>query len=181
MSRKTTKTAETTLPDAPFRHVFEVATLSRATETAFDLQPDPAMLHQIAAYLGIASLQSMRFKGKVAPRKKENWQISARLTAAAEQDCVITLEPVAEKIDEDVLRDLIPAHRAHQSDQAEIELGEEDEPDLFEDSIDIAAIALEQLALALDPYPRASGAALQPQGFAGPGDSAVRGNLPNER
>lgn len=169
MARKSKKKTEPTLPEAPFRHEVEVATLSRAIETSFDLQPDRAMLDRIAAYLGLESLASLRFKGEILPRKKENWRVEARLTAALEQACVISLAPIAEKIDEPVVRDLVPLHQAPAQDALEIQLDAEDGPDTFADHIDLAAIALEELALALDPYPKAPDAELEAQGFAGPG------------
>ncbi len=169
MARKSKKKAEVELPQAPMQHLLEVATLSRAVETSFDLQPDRAMLDRIAEYLGLETLSALRFKGQIQPRRKENWRIDARLTAVLEQACVITLAPVPEKIDEQITRALIPAHQVPDTDEAEIELGAEDGPDTFEDLIDIAAVALEQLALALDPYPRAKGAELKSDTFAAPG------------
>ena len=169
MARKSRKKAEAELPEAPMQHPLEVATLSRAIETSFDLQPDRAMLDRIAGYLGLESLNALRFKGQIQPRRKENWRVEARLTATLEQACVITLAPVPEKIDEQIIRELIPAHQIRETAEPEIELDAEDGPDTFEDQIDIAAIALEQLALALETYPRAQGAELKSDNFSAPG------------
>ena len=169
MARKSKIKAEAELPEAPLQHLLEVATLSRAIETSFDLSPNRAMLDRIAVFLGLEALTTLRFKGHIQPRKKENWRIEARLTATLEQACVITLVPVPEKIDEQIVRDLLPSHQARENDAAEIELTAEDGPDYFADHIDIAAIALEQLALALEPYPRAPGAELKSDVFSAPG------------
>ncbi len=169
MARKSKKKAQAELPEAPLQHLLEVATLSRAVETTFDLIPDRAALDRIAGYLGLESLSSMRFKGHIQPRKKENWRIEARLTAKLAQACVISLTPVSEQVDEQIERDLHPQHQAKDLLEAEIALNAEDGPDYFEDQIDLAAMALEQLALALDPYPRAPDAAMEVERFAAPG------------
>ena len=166
MVRKSKKNTQAVLPQAPFKHELEVATLSRAIETQFDLNPDRAILDQIAVYLKLDGLSSLRFKGHIQPRKKDDWRITGRLTASAVQACVISLKPVPEKIDVAVTRDLLSADHAPQSSEAEVELDDGDEPDFFEDRVDLAAIALEELALAMEPYPRAAGAELETQTFA---------------
>lgn len=174
MARKSKSKTQTTLPEAPFQHKLEVATLSRAIETQFDLQPDTTMLDRIAAYLGLEYIDALRFKGQIQPRRKEDWRISGRLTASLAQACVVSLEPVPEKIDEDLLRDLTPLHLIEQTNVAEVEIGAEDDADVFQDQIDIAAIALEELALALEPYPRAPDAALETKTFTEKGIAPLR-------
>ncbi|MEM8843046.1 MAG: DUF177 domain-containing protein, partial [Pseudomonadota bacterium] len=46
---------------------------------------------------------------------------------------------------------------------------DDDGPDPLGDEIDLAGLMLESLALALDPYPRVEGAALETAVFAEPG------------
>ena len=157
------------LPEAPLQHVLDVATLSRARETRFDLQPDSGVRKKIAAFLGIEKLDQMRFKGQLAPRRKTEWRLEGRLTASLEQACVVTLGPVPVTIDETIVRELLPLPADSELDEIDVELDEDDGPDYFEDQIDVGAIALEQVALALDPYPRVDDAALDAVQFAAPG------------
>lgn len=157
------------LPDAPYPHRIEVATLSRAIETTFDLRPDGELQQGIAAFLGIETLDALRFKGALHPRRKDEWRLDARLTAVAEQACIVSLVPVPEKIDARVRLDLIPEAKAASPDEAEVELEEGEEPEYFQDEIDLGAIAVEQLALALDPYPRALDAELETATYSEPG------------
>ena len=157
------------LPEAPLKHVFDVATLSRARETRFDLRPDAGTRQRIAGFMGIEALEQMRFKGHLQPRRKTEWRLEARLTASLQQACVVTLAPVPAAIDETIVRELLPIPAG--TEEIEIEVGpdEDDGPDYFEDQIDVGAIALEQLALALEPYPRAAEAALDAAQFTAPG------------
>lgn len=169
MGKKSKTQARTELPQVPYSHALEVGALSRAIETSFDLQPDRAMLDRIAAFLNVEQISDFRFKGELAPRRKDEWRLKARLTAELEQACVISLSPVAEKIDEEIVRELLPGPNPELEDELELGPDDDEGPDYFQDRIDLAAIALEQLALALDPYPRAEDAKLEGSQFTEPG------------
>ena len=160
---------QATLPEPPLKHVLEVATLSRARETSFDLQPEQEIRQQIAELMGMEKLTQMRFKGRLSPRKKTEFRLEARLTASFEQKCVVTLAAIPAVIDEKVARELLPMPAG--TETTEIEIGPDDDegPDYFDDKIDVGAIALEQLALAVDPYPRSTDATLDAAQFTAPG------------
>ncbi|MEM7210463.1 MAG: DUF177 domain-containing protein [Pseudomonadota bacterium] len=169
MARKPTAKHERELAELPIRNELEVATLSRAIETRFDLRPDGPALERISAFLGLERVTDLRFRGEIAPRRKDEWRLMARLTAALEQACVVSLTPVPEKIDEIVERDLLPGPNPELEDELELGPHDDEGPDYFQDIIDIGAIALEQLSLAMDPYPRAPDAAMNVGQFTEPG------------
>jgi uncharacterized metal-binding protein YceD (DUF177 family) len=89
--------------------------------------------------------------------------VTGTLSAEVVQDCVVTLEPVTQQVSEPVALRVLAA-------------GEEpsDDPDGPDEiaaeggTIDLGEALAEQLALALDPYPRAPGAGLPagPEGTA---------------
>lgn len=162
------------MPEAPLRHALDVATLSRALETKFDLQPDKAKLARIAAFLQIEQLKAFRFRGELLPRRKDDWLLKARLTADLQQACVVTLAPVDEWIDEDVLLELLPLTKSTDKDTLDVLPDADDGPDYFQDQIDLGAIALERVALALEPYPRAADADFESDQFAAPGVQPLR-------
>jgi len=85
--------------------------------------------------------------------------IEGRIVAEAVQSCVVSLQPVVERIDQAFTRRLMRGQPAEPSTVEEtIEIGEDDPPDVFAgDSIDVGLVLLEEFALALDPYPRAPG------------------------
>lgn len=169
MSQVSGNQRQVALPESPLKHVLNVATTSRARETGFDLQPGPEVRQQIADLMGMEKLHQMRFKGQLSPRKKTDWRLEARLTASFDQKCVVTLAPISASIDETIARELLPMPDGTEHSEIEIEPDDDDGPDYFDDKIDIGGIALEQLALAVDPYPRSADATLDEAQFTAPG------------
>lgn len=100
-------------------------------------------------------------------------EASGRLHARLHQPCVVTLEPVEQEIDETFRRRFVPRPAA-EAPAVDIDLRpDEDAPDFYDGRrIDLGAVVLEELALAIDPYPRAPGAEL-PASVTGPADSAT--------
>ena len=94
--------------------------------------------------------------------------VEGKLSAQATQACIVTLEPVDEKIDDDFRvifaqrPDEAPDHEPAGEDYAEPQ--ELVEP-LEGDSIDLGEVLAQQFALSLNPYPRAEGAELPEEGF----------------
>lgn len=171
MAAKKTKPAQTQAPTPPFLRPFRAAQLPRAVATAFDLTPTADELPGIERFLGLQSLSGLRFKGTLIGVGETDWRAEGRLTATTTQGCVITLAPVVQSVDEQVRRGYTPLTTGE--DGAEIDLDpdadDDDDPDGFTDEIDLGQLALETLALALDPYPRAKDAVLDRHLFAPPG------------
>ncbi|CAN5350868.1 DUF177 domain-containing protein [soil metagenome] len=89
-----------------------------------------------------------------------------RVTADILQSCVVSLEPVAQHIDESFSVRFVPAdspEAAKPKAGAEVVVDptRPDPPEIMDGSgIDVGALVEEIFALAIDPYPRAPGAAL---------------------
>jgi uncharacterized metal-binding protein YceD (DUF177 family) len=89
-------------------------------------------------------------------------RIAGRLRAEALRTCVVSLQPVEERIETDLVRVFVPenelnrrAGTAAPGEDGNAELDEETEPELLEGGeINLAGPLLEEFALALDPYPR---------------------------
>ena len=171
MAAKKTRPAPIEAPPPPFLRPYRTAQLARAVQTAFDLTPTAEELPRIERFLGLQSLSGLRFKGTLSGACDEDWRAEGRLTATTTQGCVISLAPVVQSIDETVRRTYTPMETGE--DGAEIDLDPDDDgdddPDGFVDEIDLGQLALETLALALDPYPRAKDAVLDRHLFAPPG------------
>ncbi|MGV8839197.1 MAG: YceD family protein [Bauldia sp.] len=122
----------------------------------------------IVADFGLVALP--RLVGRLDLRRSGDLvTIDGRLEAEAIQSCVVSLQPVTQRIDLAFTRRLLRGQPAEPSTDGEtVEIGEEDPPDVFAgDSIDVGRVLLEEFALALDPYPRAPGVA-----FAVPEEAA---------
>lgn len=86
-------------------------------------------------------------------------EVDGHLEGVVEQSCVVTLEPVKSEVASDFTVRYISPHieAAGQAGEELDPLGEDIEP-LPTDAIDIGELAAQYLSLALDPYPRKSGA-----------------------
>ncbi|MGH6629608.1 MAG: YceD family protein [Burkholderiales bacterium] len=86
----------------------------------------------------------------------ESVRASGRVAARWTQNCIVTLEPVDSAFDET----FAVTYAAGAGAQAVLDPSAEDVLELPPDVIDIGELAAQQLGLAIDPYPRAPGAAL---------------------
>ncbi len=142
----------------------------------FTYSADATARAQIAAHLGLAELPKLVLKGAFTPQGRGDVLLRAALTADVVQACIVTLAPVPTRLEQSVARDYLRDYAEDLTTEAE--LGPEDQepiPEMF----DVAAIAIEELTLALPLYPRAPGAELAPLTVTPPGaapltDAALR-------
>lgn len=157
MSRRSPVPETRAAAEPPLRRPIPVRTLSRRKPHPFDLSPDRAEADAIARFLGLEALHGLRFRGDLAPTGAENWRIEGQLTAEVVQSCVVTLDPVAQRVEETVARDYVPEEDYRPATEIDLDPDAEDDPDPFGTVIDPGLLAIESLALVLDPYPRAPG------------------------
>ena len=138
----------------------DIRSLNRATGFEFDEVPTDPEREAISELLELRSLTKMRFKGALQPLGDKGWQLTATLGATVTQSCIVTLEPVRSRIDIDVKRRFLP-QKSPLADEIELDSNVEDDLEPLRDTIDTGLIAIEELALALPPYPRATGADLE--------------------
>jgi uncharacterized metal-binding protein YceD (DUF177 family) len=143
-------------PKGPSR--FRTGGLSPRKPTRFDFAPDAEACATLARDLGLLSLRDLRLIGEITPKSRDELALTARLTARADQACVVTLAPVAALIDEEIQRRFVVGLVVPDGD--EVEMPEDDTLEPMPEVIDLAEISAEALALALPLYPRAPGAEL---------------------
>ncbi len=117
------------------------------------IEADTGECTALAARFGIPAVESLVAELHLMPEAGGAVRVQGRLRAAVTQNCVVTVEPVAQQVDQPLALRLLPAGQV--ADEAP------DEPDEIEaegEAIDLGEVVAEQLALALDPYPRAPGA-----------------------
>lgn len=119
----------------------------------------------IAERLGILSLESLKGVFSLKMLSADRVLVKGHIEAVLEQACVITSEPVYEKIDEDFLLRFIPQFQMpHDDDIFDLEALLEDEADDVPHDgrmVDVKKALYEQLALCLNPYPRKEGSGLE--------------------
>jgi hypothetical protein len=127
------------------------------------IEADAAELSGLAALFGLPAISALT--GDFVLAHERGGVIGARLSlrARVRQVCVVSLEEFWTDVAEDAVLRFVPA--AAVKEGAEIELDPEtlegpDEISYGGETVDLGAVLAEQLALALDPYPRKPGAAL---------------------
>jgi hypothetical protein len=110
-----------------------------------------------------------RFEATVVLKRISSNRFGYRavLTCDIVQSCVVTLEPVRSHIERELGRELhFAGHKSRlevHSEALTLAAAEDEAPEEIESlDFDIAAPLLEELSLAIDPYPRAPGVAFAP-------------------
>ncbi|OYV32590.1 MAG: hypothetical protein B7Z81_12555 [Acidocella sp. 20-61-6] len=143
----------------------------KETPQSHALEATPQECQTLAALYGLPGIAFLR--GTFTLQHARGGVIAAqlRLRARVTQICVVSLEPFEATIDEAAELAFVPAQAVPET--AEFELDPEtlegpDEIPYSGDLIDLGATLAEQLALALDPYPRKPGAELPEAATAQP-------------
>jgi uncharacterized metal-binding protein YceD (DUF177 family) len=104
----------------------------------------------LAARFGLLDLSRLEAKLEVRADKGRTIAVAGALSADVVQQCVVTLEPLPARIEEQI--DVIFASEAGDPDEEEIE-------PLTDDVIDLGELIAQHLGASLDPYPRKPGQA----------------------
>lgn len=123
---------------------------------------------RLAERLGLAAIDNLDATVTVESRRGGKIiAVDGEFQAALTQTCVVTLEPLPGTVSETFSVRLAPAADAGEAEIVEIDPEIDDEPEPIEgDSVDIGELVAQHLSLALDPYPRAEGARLEPESLA---------------
>ena len=133
----------------------KVSTLSANQSYSFSLSLSAAESKAICGELGLLALRKASLAGEIVPSGAADWALSAKLGATVVQPCVVSLEPVTTRIDDDVERlflEYMPDD-AHDEDE-EIEMSENENIEPLTSEISLINVFREALALALPAYPR---------------------------
>jgi uncharacterized metal-binding protein YceD (DUF177 family) len=110
----------------------------------------------LAERFGILGIGSLSARMRLEPETGGSIRARGILMAEVEQACIVTLEPVRQRVRAPIDLRLLGEGETPGDDDP-------DSPDEIETSgglVDLGEAVAEQLALALDPYPRAEGAEL---------------------
>ena len=127
------------------------------------LEADDAARARLAERLGLLALQALTAELRLRPEPEGCIGVRGHLRAELEQACVVTLEPVAQRVDEPVAWRLLPAG-------VEPTDGDDDPDDIETEAgvADLGEALAQQLSLALDSYPRLPDAEVPFDGQFGP-------------
>jgi uncharacterized metal-binding protein YceD (DUF177 family) len=156
-----------------------VAELAEAGKD-FELTPDKTAREVLARHAGVNAVPHLTANLRLTPDGRGGATVEGTLRAAVTQNCVVTLEPFDNPIEENISLRFAPREMIEQATDGLVDLSGDDPPDpLVNGTLDLAAVIAEFLALAVDPYPRKPGAVFRPPADALAKDSpfAVLGQL----
>ena len=153
---------------SPTEYVLKLSELPPGRVHEFTLEPDQTARDAAAQTLDILGIRKLRFVGKLSPLGRRDWALSAELGATTVQECVVTLDPVVTRIDEPVSRTYL-ANPPETPEGGEVEMPEDETIEALPEALDLEALMIEALALALPAYPRSANASLEETTFAAPG------------
>jgi hypothetical protein len=136
----------------------------------FDLVADDDVRAAVAQVVGLRDLPRFKANFDVTRHGADGLHVSGRVSATVGQNCVVTLEPLTNEVEEDI--DLLfapprPVERKAGDDGVAEKTSERPErswngPEpLVGGVVDLGALATEFLILGLDPYPRKPGAVFE--------------------
>ena len=135
-----------------------LADLARGV-VSLSLQPPDAILAEWARTLGLVSMPELAARITVRPWL-DGAELTGRFHGRVEQVCGISLDPFVQPVDGEIELRVVPQGSPNtpiETLAGEVDLDPEapDPPDLLAgDTIDLAHVLFEHLALAIDPFPR---------------------------
>lgn len=146
-----------------FSRIFNLGDLGENTRQ-LDLRATEGECASLARRFSVPAIAGLSASGALEGQAGGRVRLHVSIRAEVTQTCVVTLEPVVNRIEEEV--DIL--FEPSRGDRRAIDVGFDpaaDREPLSGDSLDIGEIVAEELALALDPYPRTPGVGLE----TGPG------------
>jgi hypothetical protein len=138
------------------------------TEAVHEIEAAGPELSALADRLDLIALRALRATVRLRRiRGGAALQLSGRLSADVTQACVVTLDPVDSHVEEEfavIYADDPPFDESSLGADGDVEWPEP----MPDGTLDVGEAVAQQLSLALDPYPRAPGAALESE-WAGNG------------
>ena len=159
-------------PPAPWSVPVAVANVSAETGRHFELTADADARAAIAKIAGIRELPRLTATFDVTRQGEDGLYVVGQVSATVGQNCVVTLEPLSDEINETIDLVFSPSSpelepQPDEDDEAGKRSGRArrnlDGPEpLLGDSVDLGALATEFLILGINPYPRKPDAKFEP-------------------
>ena len=152
-----------TLPASPWQVPVVVDDVPE-TGRHFDLIADAGVRAAAAQLAGLRDLPRLQASFDVKRHGTGGLHVTGVVSATVGQNCVVTLEPLTNEIEEAV--DLVfepkepPAQEEAETEPRDVKWG--DPEPLIGGLVDLGALATEFLILGLDPYPRKPDAVFEP-------------------
>jgi len=148
-------------PASEFSRPIEVDRIGH-TEVVHDIAASPEERAALARRFDLLALDTLEARLRLRrARGGSVLRLAGRLTADVVQSCVVTLAPVPSRVEAEFT--VLYGDGEAGGEGVEIDPEQESTVEPWPDGpLDLGETVAQELALALDPYPRAAGAALDP-------------------
>jgi uncharacterized metal-binding protein YceD (DUF177 family) len=126
-----------------------------------DLVADERVRSALAALAGLLDIPTLCASIDL-DRHGNGLRATGRVSATVQQTCVVTLEPMENRVDESIDVIFAPSSAEHVADDDTASQSDEPPEALSDGTADLGAIATEFFLLGIDPYPRKPGAHFAP-------------------
>jgi uncharacterized metal-binding protein YceD (DUF177 family) len=150
-----------------FSRIVNIEALA-AEDLRREIEAGPGERAALAARFGLLALDSLKATVRLKKLRGPQVRVEGEFAADVVQSCVVTLEPVRSRIADAFSITFTPA--VELDDGAELDLSPwaQDLPEpLTGGVLDIGEAVAQQLAVALDPYPRAAGVTFAAENYSG--------------
>ncbi|NNF76683.1 MAG: hypothetical protein HKN05_01515, partial [Rhizobiales bacterium] len=169
------------MPDQPaaaakleFSRPLEVSELEHGQVTR-EFSADSAELSALQQRYGVEALRSVSAHLTISPEPEGAVKVSGVVRAELSQNCTVTLEPVEETVDEPIAVTYLPPGVDEPGGAVDRMLESQEDYEPFDGlSLELGELVAQEIAAAIDPYPRKSGVVFGNQGQLGD-------NAPEER
>ncbi len=151
------------------------------------VEASPAEREALASFYKLPAIAALTATLRLDPWGRGGARVTGVVRGELTQVCIVSLEPFAATVDEDVDVRFAPRTAADSrsigvEETQTLSLDEEDEPDpVIDGKIDLGALTAEFFALGLDPYPRKPGAVFEESTESEPNDSPFSALAPREK
>ena len=139
-----------------------------ANGRTLEVQLDEPTRESLAQNMKLSAIERFQANLVIVPLRG-GLRAQGQLTARIVQPSVVSFEPVAQDIDEPVDRVFLPepsTHKPTPGSEIFVDLEDDDFPDHIDGpEVDLSALLIETLALAIDPYPRLPGESIEALGI----------------
>ncbi len=160
-----------------FSFPIDIAAVSPAGKT-YVIKASAGQREKVAHRLGLQTVNALSAKLEVKVAAGGFIKVTGEVDAEVVQTCVVSLAPVPAKISDTINARFITEERAAKEqaklakakargeEEEVVEVDFDDSEEVAKDDrIDLGEVAVVHVALALDPYPRAPGAAFKPEAW----------------
>ena len=142
-------------------HLITISQLSQNKIHKFSIRFDNNDLLDYKNLLDLRKISKVTIFGEISAEGNKNWLLNAKIGASVTQSCVVTMEDVSTRIDENITRHYFADIDKHDENFTSVEELDADAEGI-PDEINLLDLTIESISLNLSDFPRKDGIIIDP-------------------